>query len=344
MDNRRKFIGKLTLGAASLCVPFIGARADETVTVGVPRSIHTKFIQNSLSRLFGINLNFVEYTNPRKFTNDIITGRVRIDMGVSLYGEAVRLHEAELLAKLNQRFVPNIINLQGEYLNDFNENLSIIPLNSVYSGIAYNKQKIQKIHSWRILFDDRPKNVNVGWVNHPKIMSETALLALGMESKTTNLLNPKVNSYIRKCANANTIIDDFLLVRRVIAGDVDACISSASNVLLQLKDNPQLGFAFPGEGAIHDKVGAFILKDSKNKLEATSFIDFLLNPIVNVNLSQKMMTPSTLNVNNRTIDLAYLRNPYIYPENDKYKVVETLLPNENEYKLINNNLQDIFNV
>ncbi len=342
MINRRNFIftALMMAGSAGFFKQAFG-QTRQTFVIAVPKNSQNPLIQNLINQLFGININFYEYVNVPQFIDDVNQGKIQIDLGIALNSEINRLVIKDKLAVLHEKYINNVNNLTEDYYNQFKINPYTIPALKIYSGLVYNRKKYPKVDSWGLIFDENNEKNRVGWIRHAKTMAEISMIYEKLEFKSGNLNNPKIRNNLVRNIKKNVQLTDFASTQRIIQDELDICIASSGTALVLAKTYPILGFAFPKEGILLDEISCFVPKKSKFQLEAISFIDFLLNPLVNLNLCQKILAPTTLQIDDKNISVNYVKNPYLFPD-AKQIIFHSLLPDAHEYDKINQNYREIF--
>lgn len=228
---------------------------------------------------YGIKVNIETFDDMETMYQKVSSGGVNYD--VILVSDALmpRMVSQKLLKELNKNNVPNISQMDEDYLN-----LEIDPGNK-YSvpymfgtvGLIYNKDVVkEKVDSWDILWNEKYKDKIFMFDTYRDTMG-AALKKLGYSLNSTNpkeieeaknllIEQRKIVSPIYGVDNGTTMIP---------AGDSDINMIWSGEGLNLQDENPNLVYVVPKEGANFWIDSLCIPDKAKNVQGAEKFINFV---------------------------------------------------------------------
>ena len=189
-----------------------------------------------------------------------------------------KMIKANLLEELDKSKIKNFKNINKDVLNlSFDpKNKFSIPYVLYFTGIMFNSNFIEhKIDSWSDLFDKRYKK-KVLLLDDVREIFHIGLNSLGYNVNTDNeeeikqaylklkLILPNIKLFSAESTKK------YFLSEEVIIG-----MNWNSDSYEVIQENNNLKFIYPKEGAIFSMDNFVILKNSKNKINAYKFIDFI---------------------------------------------------------------------
>lgn len=228
----------------------------------------------------------------------------------------MKMRRDNLLAPLNKENIPNLKNLDTLFSNPQYDpdNRFCAAYQWGTAAIAYNRKTTgREITSWGDLFDPQFKG-RVSFVESNRTAFGGVLLYLGYSPNTTDereineardfliAHNDQVYSYLGDDGQ------DFL-----VDGKVDIAVEYMGDIVQVSKENPDIQYIIPQEGAVLWTDNMCIPAQARHKDLAEQFINYILDPQVGARLSNYIHYASP-----NAASLAYLdeedrTNPIIYP-------------------------------
>lgn len=235
----------------------------------------------------------------------------------------------DLLAEINFENVPNIKNIDPNYINqskDFDpENKYSVPYCVGTVGILYNKTMVDEpVDSWDILWNDKYKD-NILMQDSVRDAFMVALKKLGysMNSSDPEELEEAKQALIdQKPLTQAYVVDQ---VRdKMIGNEAAIGVIYSGEAIYTQRENPDLEYVIPKEGTNVWIDSWCILKDAPNKENAEKFINFLCRPDIAL-MNFEYITYSTPNTEARKlIEDEDIRNSTIaFPDLSQYNNLET---------------------
>jgi spermidine/putrescine transport system substrate-binding protein len=151
-----------------------------------------------------------------------------------------------------------------------------------YNTIGFNKSKAdpQDMQSLAVLTGDKYKG-RIAIYDYYLPVIGMAAMAIG--KKTTELTEadlPAIKEVLTKMkANAKAVTDVVASQTALATGEVDVLVGGGEWVTAGIaKENPDLDFSIPKEGAVLWSQSLAMFKDSKNKDMALKFIQYIMSP------------------------------------------------------------------
>ena len=240
-----------------------------------------------------------------------------------------KMIENDLLAEINFENVPNIKNIDPNYINqskDFDpENKYSVPYCVGTVGILYNKTMVDEpVDSWDILWNDKYKD-NILMQDSVRDAFMVALKKLGysMNSSDPEELEEAKQALIdQKPLTQAYVVDQ---VRdKMIGNEAALGVIYSGEAIYTQRENSDLEYVIPKEGTNVWIDSWCILKDAPNKENAEKFINFLCRPDIAL-MNFEYITYSTPNTEARKlIEDEDIRNSTIaFPDLSQYNNLET---------------------
>jgi spermidine/putrescine-binding protein len=237
------------------------------------------------------------------------TMRTRITSGATNYDLLTpsdymvqNLMNNNLLAKLDQENIPNLVHIDKENYNlPFDlENDYSVPYFWGTVGIMYNLDKLQELGiqesemtSWNILWDERLDN-NIYMYESQRDLFMVAFKALGysvnpVEGESEEVYKQKIDEAKALLADQVPLVRSYLtdtIKKGIVNGDAAVGIVFSGDYLdmmfelTEADEEINIGYTVPVEGS-NKWVDNFVIpKNSDNKELAEEFINFFLDPQV----------------------------------------------------------------
>lgn len=151
-----------------------------------------------------------------------------------------------------------------------------------YNTISYNKAKVDVADMQALKSLEGPKYKGRIAI-YDYYLPVIGMAALSLGKKTSELTAadlPAIKDVLMKLkANAKLVGDVTASQTALATGEVDALIGGGEWVTAGLhKENPNLDFSIPKEGAVLWSQSLAMFKDSKNKAMALKFIQYIMSP------------------------------------------------------------------
>lgn len=228
---------------------------------------------------YGIKVNIETFDDMETMYQKISSGGVKYD--VILVSDALmpRMIKNNLVQELNKDNIPNIYQMDEEYLN-----LEIDPGNK-YSvpymfgtvGLIYNKDVVkEKVDSWDILWDEKYKNKIFMFDTY----RDTIGVALKKLGYSLNSTDPKeIEEAKELLLSQRKLVDPIYGVDNgttmIPAGESDINMIWSGEGLNLQEENPNLVYVVPKEGANFWIDSLCIPSNAKNVSGAEKFINFV---------------------------------------------------------------------
>ena len=153
---------------------------------------------------------------------------------------------------------------------------------SVPATIGFNKSKVEAadMETLGVLTNDKYKGRIAIYDYYLPVMG---LAAMSIGKKTSELTEadlPAIKEVLQKMkANAKAVTDVVASQTALATGEADILIGGGEWVTAGIaKENPDLNFSIPKEGAVLWSQSLAMFKDSKNKDNALKFIQYIMSP------------------------------------------------------------------
>jgi spermidine/putrescine transport system substrate-binding protein len=151
-----------------------------------------------------------------------------------------------------------------------------------YNTIGFNKSKVDPadMQSMQSLLSDKYKGRIAIYDYYLPVMG---MAAMAIGKKTADITDadlPAIKDVLLKMkANAKAVTDVAASQTAIATGEADILVGGGEWVTAGIaKDNPDLDFSIPSEGAVLWSQSLAMFKDSKNKEMALKFIQYVLSP------------------------------------------------------------------
>ncbi len=279
----------------------------------------------------GIKVVYDEFETNEIMYPKIETGAVSYDVVCPSDYMIQKMIKNDLLAEINFDNVPNIENIDEEYLKWAEEfdpgNKYSVPYCWGTVGILYNKTMVDEpITSWDVLWDEKYAD-NI-------LMQDSVRDALGVALKRLGYsLNSTSEEEIAEAAE--TLIDQKPLVQayvidqvrdKMIGNEAALGVIYSGEAIYTQRENPDLEYVIPEEGSNLWIDGWVIPKNAENKENAEKFINFLCDPEIAL-MNFEYITYSTPNKAARELieDEDIKDSTIAFPTSEMTKDCETFL-------------------
>lgn len=277
----------------------------------------------------GISVVYEEFTTNEDMYPKVSSGAAAYDVICPSDYMIQKLIEEDLLEKLNYDNIPNIVNIDENYLESakqFDENNEYaVPYCWGTVGILYNTTMVDEpIDSWDVLWDEKYED--------EILMQRSVRDAFAVSLKRLGYsLNSKSVDELKEARNE--LMDQKSLVQAYVVDEVrDKMINNEAAIgviysgeaIYTKQENPDLEYVVPKEGS-NVWIDAWVIpKNCTNKEGAEAFINFMCDPEIAL-MNFEYITYSTPNKAARElIEDDDIRNSEIaFPDKDVLQRCET---------------------
>ncbi|MCM1157716.1 MAG: extracellular solute-binding protein [Bacteroidales bacterium] len=277
----------------------------------------------------GIEVIYDEYETNENMYPKIESGAAQYDLVCPSDYMVQKLLEKDLLAEINFEHIPNIENIDKNYMRQSREfdpeNKYSIPYCVGTVGILYNKTMVDEpVDSWDILWNPSyADSILMQDSVRDAFMVSLKRLGYSMNSKTEQELEEAKEALIEQKPLTQAYVVD--QVRdKMIGNEAAIGVIYSGEAIYSQRENENLEYVIPKEGTNVWIDSWCILKNAPNKENAEAFINFLCRPDIAL-MNFEYITYSTPNIEARKlIEDEDIRNSEIaFPDLSRYDNLET---------------------
>lgn len=233
----------------------------------------------------GIKVVYDEFETNEIMYPKIETGAVAYDVVCPSDYMIQKMIDNDLLQELNKDNIPNLENIDEEYMKWSEEfdpgNKYSVPYCWGTVGILYNKTMVDgEIDSWDVLWDEKYKD-NILMQDSVRDAMMVSLKRLGYS------LNTKEESEVAEASEAliqqKPLVQAYVIdqVRdKMIGNEAAIGVIYSGEAIYTQRENPDLEYVIPKEGSNLWIDSWVIPKNAKNKENAEIFINYMCDPEV----------------------------------------------------------------
>ncbi|GMB10972.1 MAG: spermidine/putrescine ABC transporter substrate-binding protein [Candidatus Improbicoccus devescovinae] len=234
-------------------------------------------INKQFTRETGIKVNYSTYQSNEEMYAKIMGGGTDYDLIIPSDYMIANLIKKDKLAEINFENIPNYVNIDDAHRNlDFDpENKYSVPYSWGFLGIFYNEKYVREDVSWDMLWNEKYKN-KILLVDSLRDMFAISLIRLGKN------VNSHVSSDWHDAANElklqRPIVQNYIVDQIFDKLNIEEAYIAPFyfvNNINEIFSNKYIKFGVPKEGTNKFVDSVCILKSSKNKKEAETYINFL---------------------------------------------------------------------
>jgi len=265
----------------------------------------------------GISIKYHSYQTNDEMYRNIKARKIAYDLIFPSTYYISRMQKEGLLQPLDKSRLTQFKHLDPAFLNkpyDMGNKFSL-PYLWGSTGIAVNAKKIDPstITSWTDLWNPAWKN-RLLLTNSFRQIFHLAFIVRGYSNNTKEPHQIKgAFNTLKKLKTNHPIFRSSLLRDAFLNGDVDIGMMWNAEVIIAQKENPDIHYIYPKEGAIFGMDSFAIPITNKNIDETYQLIDFMLRPQIAANTVEELgyATPN-LSAKN-LLDDDIRNNPIIFP-------------------------------
>ena len=260
----------------------------------VPDSVFEKFTEET-----GIKVNVSTYSS-----NEDMLAKVKsesegtYDMVLPSDYMIQLMIAQDMLEPLDKDKLTNLSNIGEAYLNPSYDpgNVYTVPYQGGVAGIAVNTKKVTKpITSYADLFDPSLAGQLVVLDDYRAVIGITAR-SLGYSMNETDPVKlAEIEEKLLSLKNNISVYDSDSPKSVMISGDCNVGMIWSAEIALSNAENPDIQVVYPKEGPYVFMDNWAILKGSKNKDNAMTFMNYMLKPETAVMVSEEFpyLCPNT---------------------------------------------------
>lgn len=337
-SQRKKWLSTVVAGVLMACSAGATA-ADKTLHVYNWSDYISPDTVPNFEKQTGIKVVYDVFDSNEVLEGKLMAGSTGYDVVAPSSSFLARQLQSGVFQPLDKSKLPNYKNLDPELMKKLEqhdpENKYAIPYLWATTGIGYNVDKVKAVlgkdapvDSWDLVLKpenlEKLKSCGVSFLDAPEEVFATVLNYLGKDPNSTDAkdytgaatdllmkLRPNIryfhsSQYINDLANGNTC------VAIGWAGDV----LQAKNRAVEAKNGVNIAYSIPKEGALAFFDMMAIPKDAKNLDEAYQFLNYLMEPKVIADVSNKMFYANGNKASVPLINADIRDNPGIFPTPD----------------------------
>lgn len=230
-----------------------------------------------------VQVNYSTYSSNEDLYAKITSGAVRYDVIVPSDYMVQRLAKEGYLRKLDHSNIPNIENIQDEFMgeNAYYDigNIYSVPYLYGMIGIIYNTTMVddEDIGSWELLWNEKYKG-NILQFNNSRDAFGTALYKLGYD--VNNASEAEWNEALEELKKQKKIVQGYVMdeIYNKMENESAAIAAYyAGDYLTMYENNENLEFYYPKEGTNLYVDAMCIPSSSENPEIAEHYINFMLS-------------------------------------------------------------------
>ncbi|MHC8508868.1 MAG: ABC transporter substrate-binding protein [Rhodospirillales bacterium] len=281
----------------------------------------------------GIDVQYDLYADNEELFAKLRGGNPGYDLIVPSNDYVERMRAADMLDTLDHSKIPNIKNIESDFMNppfDPGRKYSL-PYMWGTIGVGYRKSAMKGTpDSWKPLLDSDEYANRIALMNDGTTVLQVALKYLGKSLNDLSSANIKAATdlLIRQkphiTAFAGDNGQDLLL-----AGEVDLAMEWNGDISQAMTEDDDIGYYIPKEGGILWEDTLAIPKDAPNRENAHKMINFLLDDKVGAALAESILYATPNKAAKAHLKDDYLKNPSIFPSKAALSASEvSLAPNQ----------------
>lgn len=283
---------------------------------------------------YGIKVHYDMFDSMGTMEAKLLAGHSGYDVAFPSGAYLERLIAAGVFRPLDPALLPNLSNMDPEIMQRLAvhdpDNAHAIPYTWGITGIAYDAAKVNArlpkapVDSWSLLLDpqvvSRFADCGIGLYEAPNVIVPSTLAYLGLPPNSEDESSLKraqaalmaVRPYIRKITSGS-------LIEELSTGQMCVIIASNGDAMQAqerariAKNNLDIRYTIPREGAVMWVDAAAILADAPHPTNAHLFLDFLMDPSVAAENTNSIRFPNA-NAASQPMVHKELKNNVIMPD------------------------------
>lgn len=274
-------------------------------------------VNKRFEQLTGIHINYTNFDSNEDMYAKLKSGGAAYDVIIPSDYMIQRLREEGMLEKINLHHIPNMKYIDPSYRHLYYDpkDQYTVAYNVGYVALIYNKKMVrEKPDSWSVLWDPQYKGKIIQF-NNPRDAFAIAQSLLGQNYNTTDRKDWE--------AAYQKLVEQKPLVRSYAMDEIFNIMESGAAALAPYyvgdyftmkENNPDLGIAFPKEGANIFVDAMCIPKTTQNKGAAELYINFMEEPQIALANAEYICYASPNRAVVNMSDYTFQGNPVLYPD------------------------------
>lgn len=239
---------------------------------------------SEFERLTGCDVNYTTFESNENMYSKLSGGGVSYDIIIPSDYMVERLISEDMLLPLDYNNIPNYDKYfdkdkYGDLVDNGISDYCVI-YNVGSTILIYNTKYVKEAPtSWKVLWDEQYKG-KILMFNNPRDSFAIAQFILGQSINTTEKEDWDAAAALlleqRQKVKPEYVMDEVFI--KMESGEYAFATYYAGDYELMVENNPDLSFAFPGEGVNTFYDAMCIPSASQNKKGAEAFINFMLEP------------------------------------------------------------------
>jgi spermidine/putrescine transport system substrate-binding protein len=278
---------------------------------------------------YGVQITYVTYASPEEAVASMRAGEV-YDVVVMENQYVPALIAEDLLAEIDYRNVPNFNNISANFRDLVYDpgNKHSIPYSWGTTGLVVRSDlAAQPPSHWLDLWEPRYAGQIAMW-DLPRYTLGATLKSLGYSANSEDPVELEValNHLLALKPNATWLSEEDTSAYLLVSGEVVMALGWAYDVWVGQKENEDVEYILPREGAILWGDNFVIPANSSRKYTAELFLNFILRPEISGQIINENYQPMANGAANSYVDPEILNDPVVYPRNQDLENAEILLP------------------
>lgn len=240
----------------------------------------------------GVDVAMDVFTSEADFVAKLLMSNPRYDVAVASDYSVTRLIRAELLTPLDRSLIPDIANINPQFMDaEFDKNRRYsLPYMWGTLGIGYRKSAVKNpVNSWKWLLDSNKYSGRIAVLDEQSTLIQMALKYLGYSINTTDAgeikkagaLLVKQKPHIKYFAGDNG--QDLLR-----NGEVDLVMEWNGDILQVMEEDDDIAYVVPKEGSLVWQDNLCIPRRAPNVTAAHQFINFIFDAKMGAELAEEI--------------------------------------------------------
>ena len=282
---------------------------------------------SNFENIYGIKVNYKTFEDDNLMFEELKSNSGEYDLVVAegnLIKEMIKLN---LLSELNKKNLPNFKNLDEKFINQNydSENKYSVPYMWGTTALIINTKYIpEDTDSWDVLWNNKYSGKIGLLLNSEEAIAMTSKYVGGplipqnhvqfeKIKKFLLLQKPLLKGYILTVDLQDLLVSEELWALNIYNG----------NAVVAIAENPNLKYIIPKEGATIWIDNWAIPKNAKNKRNAELFLNYILEPKVNADITNEVKYATANKAAEEFLDSEVLLDPIIYPDEETIKRLDS---------------------
>jgi spermidine/putrescine transport system substrate-binding protein len=240
-----------------------------------------------------------------------------------------------LLAELDHSQLFGLDNLYPRFRESKHDpnNRYSIPFTWGTTGIIYNSEKLKEAPTdWSYLWQNRDKlKRQMTLLDDPLEVMGAVLRSLGYSSNTTN--PQQIQQAYEKLLILKPAIANFTTYAwrdQILAGDLLLAMAYSADAFRVMQESPKLRYVIPQSGTSLWIDTMAIPKTAPNVAGAYAWMNFLLQPEVSAQLSERLMSATPNQTAKQLLPQRFRQSTVLFPDDQLLAKAETVTPSNDK--------------